>query len=152
MQMHPCGCSLKHDAEREPDPDGRTEKQRIADEFARGWRCPIAMGEPSFGAVGPCDRDGGRGETIAAVERLTGADLSDVTTCPVVMAYRDDVHRAMRAWRWRRRGGIRNVEPNPPAALLDAVDEIDAGVEACKAEAERRAAQKMRDEMEARRG
>lgn len=139
---------MRGDAERELDPDGRATKLRIAEEYARGWRCPIAAGPQAFGAVGPCDRSEGRGDTLDAVERLTGIDTSELTTCPVSVTYRTEVHRAMRAWKWRRRGGIRNVEPNPSMVLLDAVDEIDSGVDSCRAETMRRHAEKMRRDAE----
>lgn len=144
MCDRPCGCSARIDAEREIDPDGRAEKLRLADEFARDWRCPIAAGEQRFGALGDADEALTR-ETLDRIGRLTGCDLSDVRTCPVALTYDADVHRAMRAWKWREKGALQYVEPNPPAVLLAAVDEISEAVESCRLDVEKRRLKAMQD-------
>lgn len=40
------------------------------------------------------------------------------------------MHRAWRARRWAERGQLQLVEPDPPAALIEAVDVIDRALAA----------------------
>lgn len=65
---------------------------------------------------------------LRGVEALCGA--GGLTTCPLYYLRLPWVHRAARARKWAERGQLPVVEPHPPNALIEAIDEIDGALSA----------------------
>jgi hypothetical protein len=120
MGEAPCGCAREIELRRAGQPVTDAVKQ-----LQREWGCPAATG------TGAAPRDGahlsaGCRSALDEVRRLTGAE--GFTTCPRWHCSRPWVARAVDAHTYREKGSLAAVEALPlPAALVDALREIDAG-------------------------
>lgn len=143
-----CGCDALRAADREPDPDIAALKRDQGAADQRAWRCPNAgHPEPTPGAAARLPPL--HAEALRVVGQLTGAD--GLGTCPHWHASRPCVHAAAAAWAQREAHdpyARRWPGADPPACLDDAVDAVAAGVEARRADDQRRWTDKLERERE----
>jgi hypothetical protein len=122
MQASPCGCEMLRAAADEPSPEKRLALELDGATAQLAWGCPHATGRtPDAACLGPTEH-----AVLGAVESLTG--FRGATTCPLWHAAQPWVHRAARAYRWRKSPLLAAIEPEPSAALVDAVERVENGV------------------------
>ena len=100
--------------------DDSAEQGRIEGEMLRNrWLCPRAGFDECANANG---LDEECREVLRATAFVTGA--GGLTTCPRYYVTLPWVRRASRAYAWREKGEMGQREDLPPAALIEAVEEI----------------------------
>jgi len=137
MAPHPCGC-LTADRATDSAPDEAAVARELGDARARAWRCPCATGEDppqSADELHPLAQ-----EAVDRVSALTGA--RGMTTCPLWYARLPWVGEACRERKWAERGLLAQRVGEAAPAYMDAIDCIDASVNARMADDLRRAREK----------
>lgn len=117
----------------EPDEDAQRARLQLAHDAMELWSCPGAS------AAEPTDVTDDAKRSLQAVGALTG--LQDLRTCPLWYASQPCAHAASRARRWRDKGQLGNLDEQP-AALADAIDQIDFAVEDRQQDDDRRRKEK----------
>lgn len=113
-----CGCDLREAATRERDARARAALDADGEHYQQAWRCPRTEG----GTIDPEALDA---EHCAALERtrlLTGAADEEIRTCPGHYARLPDAYAAVELLRWFDKGQLHLRQPNPSAAVVEAVD------------------------------
>ncbi len=126
-----CGCEIEEDA------DGGTESARkgaslAAASYREGWGCSGRYSDviPSTAEhLGPNET-----AALAEVQALTGFG-DHCTTCPRKYASLPFMRRARLAYTFAEKGCPEYVEPDPPAGMIEAIECVGAGVNACQAHA-----------------
>jgi hypothetical protein len=114
---------MLHRAETEPDAVARAVLESDAGPTQLAWGCPKKTDRaPDKDALSPKHL-----EVLQATERLTGAKCS---TCPNYYLRLPWVREAVAARRWRDKGQLELRVGYPSAALVRAIDLIDAGDDA----------------------
>lgn len=118
----PCGCEMLAEAERQTDPGLASLMRESARAAQETWRCPsIGYDVPDD----PPDSADVR-ESLEAVRRVTGA--SGFTTCPNAYTRTELCARVVRAYRARKIGILKSIEPELSAALADGMLVLDDAI------------------------
>ncbi len=128
MGSSPCGCEIEEKA------DGGTASDRHyaalnAAELRAAWGCPGRYSD----AIPATNEhlDVNELAALSAVQALTGFG-DHCTTCPRKYASLPHIRRARLAYTFAEKGCPEYVEPEPTAAMVEAIECIGAGVNACQ--------------------
>lgn len=136
MSDLPCGCELARRAERESE-EIRPELEEQAVARQRNWSCPFGrhdLPDDVSRLPGPAQ------ETLVAVETLTGA--RGLTTCPLYYVRQPHVAEACRARKLAEQHLLTVRYGDVPGVLLEAIELVDAGINARLADDSERSKQK----------
>ncbi len=127
MGSSPCGCK----SEEEADGKSASERQHVSLNAAfmrSSWGCPGRYSDAIPRTAEHLDVD--QRAALDAVQDLTGFG-ANCTTCPRKYAALPFMQRAQRAYAFTEKGCPEYVEPEPPYALIEAIEAIGTGVAEC---------------------
>lgn len=136
MAQAPCGCMQLEKLRTSPQQNSTGANQhltKIAQKHQLGWRCPGAGHKPSKAALKQNHLF-----VLSAVQNYTKLPAEHCDTCPVWYASTPLAKTTIQAYKWRDKGSLETRYPRPSAALLAAVDVLDAAISAQEHEANER--------------
>jgi hypothetical protein len=124
-----CGCELIQKSYREPDPEVAEAIREAGETAARCWNCPNLGHKPSRDKLTDEQK-----EAFVAVSRLTGVNTDEFETCPrsyynLNTEFGKDCERVINARKWRDKGQMQLIEPEPCSNMVEAIGLVDKGVE-----------------------